>query len=302
MMSNRYVKVSRKFFESVEWLLPRTFSEQEAWLDMIFLACFANHQIDLGKDGILHLERGEFYYPQRQLAKRWGWPLSKVNRYLARLAEGTNPRIEKIMRETQNETQSETQVETQIAVVKLCNYARYNKASSESETHIETHIETQNETLNKKGYNNKGDKNTHTHYSSLKDLFVHASTHAHEGAEICERACKACEELLLYCGHDAEAMAEHKTWVKSNPLHFAMVEMYRCYPTLQQHFRKPLLPSQMRELMRMYDIADIWRIIEAIDNKRERIKGASLFQTIKQWATTDIVLANRRREQLQQYS
>ena len=41
---------------------------------------------------------------------------------------------------------------------------------------------------------------------------------------------------------------------------------------------------------------------EASDNKRDRIKGASLFQTIKQWATTDIVLAQRRREQLQQYS
>ena len=81
-----------------------------------------------------------------------------------------------------------------------------------------------------------------------------------------------------------------------------MVEMYRCYPNLQKSFRKPLLHQHMRELMRMYDIADIWRIIEAIDNKRDRIKGASLFQTIKQWATTDIVLAQRRREQLQQLS
>ena len=148
---SRYIKVARKFFESAEWLSPRTFSEQEAWLDMIFLACYANHEIDLGKDGILHLQRGEFYYTQRQLAKRWGWPPTRVNRYLARLAEGDNPRIEKILRETQNETQSETQVETQIIVVRLCNYASYNKTSHESETHIETQSETQNETLNKKG-------------------------------------------------------------------------------------------------------------------------------------------------------
>ena len=301
-MSNRFLKIARKFFESDEWTTPRTFSEAEVWLDMIFLACYAEHDIDLGKDGILALQRGEFYYTQRQLAKRWGWPLSKVNRYLTRLAEGDKPRIEKIQRETQNETPSETQVETQITIIRLCNYDSYNRGESKSETHFETHIETQNETLNKKGYNKKGDNNTHTHYTELKDLFVHACKHAHESAEMCEEACKACEELLLYCGHDAEAMAEHKTWIKSNPLHYAMVEMYRCYPTLQQHFRKPLLPQQMMELMRMYDIADIWRIIEAIDNKRERIKGASLFQTIKQWATTDIVLANRRREQLQQYS
>ena len=296
-MSKRFVKIARKFFESDEWTAQRTFSEAEAWLDMIFLACYTEHDIDLGKDGILTLQRGEFYYTQRQLAKRWGWPLSRVNRYLARLAEGDKPRIEKIMRETQNETHFETQGETQIAVVRLCNYDSYNKADSKSETHIETHFETQNETLNKKGYNKKGDKNTHTHYTELKDLFVHACKHAHESAEMCEQACKACEEMLLFCGQDAEAMAEHKVWL-TNPLHVAMVQLYRCYPTLQQHFRKPLLPQQMHELMRMYDIADIWRIIEAIDNKRDRIKGASLFQTIKQWATTDIVLAQRRREQI----
>lgn len=297
-MSKRFVKIARKFFESDEWTAQRTFSEAEAWLDMIFLACYAEHDIDLGKDGILALQRGEFYYTQRQLSKRWGWPLSRVNRYLARLAEGDKPRIEKIMRETQNETHFETQVETQIAVVKLCNYDSYNKVDSKSETHIETHIETQNETLNKKGYNKKGDKNTHTHYTELKDLFVYASTHAHESAEMREQACKACEEMLLFCGQDAEAMAEHRAWLKSNTLHYAMVELYRCYSPLQRHFRKPLLPQQMLELMRMYELPDIWRIIESIDNKRDTLKGASLYQTIKQWATTDYVLAQRRREQL----
>lgn len=297
-MSNRYIKVARKFFESDEWLTPRTFSEQEAWLDMIFLACYANHEIDLGKDGILHLQRGEFYYTQRQLAKRWGWSPTKVNRYLARLAEGDNPRIEKIMRETQNETQVETQVETQIIVVRLCNYASYNRASSESETHSETRSETQNETLNKKGYNNKGVKNTHTHYIELKDLFVRACWRAHESAEACRDACKTHEEMCLLFQHDPQALADHKVLCQRDKLYHIMFEFYRCYPTLQCSFSKPLIPPQMQQLLRMYEAGDIWRIIEAIDNKREQVKGNSLFQTIKQWATTDIVLANRRREQL----
>lgn len=295
---SRYIKVARKFFESAEWLSPRVFSEQEAWLDMIFLACYANHIIDLGKDGILHLERGEFYYTQRQLAKRWGWSPTKVNRYLARLAEGTNPRIEKISRETQNETHSETQVETQITVIRLCNYASYNEAIVNRETHSETQSETQSETLNKKGYNKKGIKNTHTHYSELKDLFVRSCLRAHVDPHECVRACNACEEMLLYCGQDAEALAEHKEKCAKDYIFRVMVDLYRYYPHLQRSFKKPIIPDQMKLLLGMYNLSDIWRLMEAIDNKRETIKGNSLFQTIKQWATTDIVLANHRREQL----
>lgn len=301
-MSKRYIPYARKFFESEEWTAPRKFSEQEAWLDMVFLASYATHDINLGKSGILTIQRGEFYFPQRGLARRWGWKLSTLQRYLQRLSEGERPRISRITRRSAMGSLDGSACGSEVNLIKLCNYETYNSFVDVDGSACGSACGSEDGSLNNKGYIIRDIKNTHTHYSSLKDLFVYASTHAHESADMCEQACKACEELLLYCGHDAEAMAEHKTWIKSNPLHYAMVEMYRCYPTLQQHFRKPLLPSQMRELMRMYDIADIWRIIEAIDNKRERIKGASLFQTIKQWATTDIVLANRRREQLQQYS
>lgn len=301
---SRYIPYARKYFESEEWQRPRKFSEQEAWLDMIFLASFAEHEIVLhkSKDERLKLYRGEFYLPQRLLAQRWGWSLSTLQRYFARELNATNPRIAKIQRGSYFGSENGSKRGSEYTVITLCNYDTYNSMFVGRESNRGSRCGSQNEVLNNKGnIINKGDI-THTHYTELKDLFVHASTHAHESAEMCERACKACEELLLYCGSDAEAMAEHKTWIKSNPLHYAMVEMYRCYPTLQQHFRKPLLPSQMRELMRMYELPDIWRIIEAIDNKRDTLKGASLYQTIKQWATTDYVLANRRREQLQQYS
>ena len=285
---SRFIPYARKYFEGEEWQQPRKFSEQEAWLDMIFLASFADHTITLSKGESLTLYRGEFYYTQRQLAKRWGWDVAKVNRYFARLAEGTNPRIKKILRETQSETQNETQVETHITVIRLCNYASYNELNLRSETQSET----QSETLN-----NKGDNNTHTHFKLVKDLFVQACWRAHESAEACTEACKACEEMLLFCGQNAEAMTALRNLYRADKTFYAMVEFYRCYPTLQQSFQKPLLPPQMRQLLQRYDISDIWRIIEAIDNKRDTIKGSSLFQTIKQWATTDIVIANRRREE-----
>ena len=263
MSKKPYLKIARKFFESTEWTTPRTFSEAEAWLDMIFLASFATHDIDLGKDGILTLHRGEFYYTQRQLSQRWGWPLSKVNRLLARYAEGSNPRIEKIQRETHFETQNETHFET----------------------------------LNNKGINNKGDNKTHTHFMCLQDLFVRACWRVHESAEACAEACKTCEEILLYCGQDAEARQQLAAHCKRDALFKVMLDLYRYYHGLQRSFRKPLHPQQMQDLLRKYDLADIWRIIEAIDCKREQVKSTSLYQTIKSWLATDIVLANKRREQ-----
>lgn len=287
-MSKRYIPIARKFFESEEWTSPRVFSEQEAWLDMVFLACFADHEIDLGKDGILHLDRGEFYYPQRQLAKRWGWPLSKVNRHLARLAEGTNPRIVKIQRETRNETQSETQVETQITVIRLCNYASYNKVDSKSETPIETPIETQSETLNNKGYNNKGDNNTHTSYLVLRDLFVQACMRNTREAHA--EAARTAEEMALLTQVDAEAAKEHYSRCRRSAEYNLIFWLWWKYADLQLSFEKPLHPNQAKELLSIYKLDDIGYIIECIYNKRNSISGRSLFHTIKQWAKRDFSL------------
>ena len=127
---------------------------------------------------------------------------------------------------------------------------------------------------------------------------MRACLRAHTDPRECIQACNTCEEMLLYCGQVPEAQAEHKQRCANDYLFAVMVEVYRCYPRLQQSFKKPLIPDQMRHLLNLYNIADIWRLMEAIDNKREQVKGNSLFQTIKQWATTDIVLANKRREQL----
>lgn len=288
-MSKRYIPIARKFFESEEWTAPRIFSEQEAWLDMVFLACFADHAIDLGKDGILHLDRGEFYYPQRQLAKRWGWPLSKVNRHLARLAEGTNPRIVKIQRETQSENaKMKRKSITQITVIRLCNYASYNKADSKSETPIETRNETQSETLNNKGYNNKGDNNTHTSYLVLRDLFVQACMRNTREAHA--EAARTAEEMALLTQVDTEAALEHNMRCRRSAEYNLIFWLWWKYADLQLSFEKPLHPNQAKELLSTYKLDDIGYIIECIYNKRHTISGRSLFHTIKQWAKRDFSL------------
>ena len=252
---------------------------------MVFLACFADHDIDLGKEGILHLERGEFYYPQRQLAKRWGWPLSKVNRFLARLAESTNPRIEKVLRETRNETQSETHIETQITVVRLCNYARYNKVDNKSETRNETQSETHIETLNNKGDNNKGDNNTHTSYLVLRDLFVGACLR--DTREAYEQASRTAEEMALLTVADKEASKEHYKRCTNDPVYKLIFWLWWKHKELQLSFQQPLRPKEAADLLQRYKLDDIGYLIECIINKRDSISGKSLYYTIKHFARND---------------
>ena len=290
-MSKRYIPFARKYFESQEWTKPREFSEQEVWLDMVYLACFADHTVDLGKDGILTLYRGEFYYSQRYLSKRWGWPLSRVNRHLARLAEGPNPRIERIARETHFETPTETQVETQITVVSLCNYNSYNGEKMKSETHIETPTETPIETNKKEGIlRNKGVNNTHTDYLTLRDLFVQACMRNTREAHA--EAARTAEEMALLTQADENARQEHITRCKRSAQYNLIFWLWWKYADLQLSFEKPLHPNQAKELLSIYKLDDIGYIIECIYNKRNSISGRSLFHTIKQWAKRDITINN----------
>jgi hypothetical protein len=293
MMSSRYIKIARKFFESDEWQRPRKFSEQEAWLDMIFLACYADYNLDLGKDGILTLHRGEFYFPQRHLAKRWGWDLTKVNRHLARLAEGDNPRIAKISRETHFETPSETQVATKVVVVKLCNYDSYNSVKNKSETPSETRDETQSETLKNKEYlRRKIDNKTHTQYLELKDLFVRSCVSAtREDHEI---AAKVAQDMASITMTDGEAAQDHNSRCRKDASFNLLFWLWWKFPKLQLSFDRPLNPTEAKDLLAHYKLDDIGVWIESIENKRDSIPyNRSLYSTIKQWAKNDYSLKQK---------
>lgn len=292
-MSSRYIKIARKFFESDEWQRPRKFSEQEAWLDMIFLACYADYNLDLGKDGILTLHRGEFYFPQRHLAKRWGWDLTKVNRHLTRLAEGDNPRIAKISRETHFETPSETQVATKVIVIRLCNYDSYNNVKNKSETLSETRSETPNETLKNKEYlRRKIDNKTHTQYLELKDLFVRSCVSAtREDHEI---AAKVAQDMASITMTDGEAAQDHNSRCRKDASFNLLFWLWWKFPKLQLSFDRPLNPTEAKDLLAHYKLDDIGVWIESIENKRDSIPyNRSLYSTIKQWAKNDYSLKQK---------
>lgn len=286
MSREPFLTIARKLFESAEWSSPRVFSEMEAWLDMIYLASYAEHRINLGKDGFLTLYRGEFYSSQRQLAKRWGWNISKVNRYFARLAEGENPRIEKVARETHFETPNETHSETHVIVVKLCNYERYNGVIWRDETPTETHFETPNETIKKESIIESRDNNTHTQYLVLRDLFVRSCMRDTRDAH--EAIAKIVEEMVILTQMDAEASQEHRRRCINDKIYDMMFWLWWKHPDLQLAFRKPVTPQEMGSLLSTYRVEDIADVVEQIENKRDLTKNCtSLFLTIKQWAKRD---------------
>jgi len=67
------------------WLWKdKPFAKGQAWIDMILMA---NHQtIKIPyKEGITEIKRGEFIRSVRELANRWGWSKSKVDRFLKQL-------------------------------------------------------------------------------------------------------------------------------------------------------------------------------------------------------------------------
>ena len=85
-MEKGYIKLSRKFFSTRMWEAARTFSECEAWLDLIQSARFeATVTIERigGRD--IKYGRGQFPASNRFLAKRWGWGEQKVKTFLVNL-------------------------------------------------------------------------------------------------------------------------------------------------------------------------------------------------------------------------
>jgi hypothetical protein len=58
-MIEGYVKVWRRYFHSSEWLAPRKFSRQEAYIDLVAQASFADRVVQLGEGRSVVLYKGE---------------------------------------------------------------------------------------------------------------------------------------------------------------------------------------------------------------------------------------------------
>ena len=80
-----FIKLSRKYLESEEWLSGETFSSREAWIDIISLANWGAWSRTTSAGTLVVLQRGQFSASVRFLSSRWGWSKGAVERFMAKL-------------------------------------------------------------------------------------------------------------------------------------------------------------------------------------------------------------------------
>ena len=120
MMNERgFLRLNRKFFTDEMWNEPRTFSNCEAWLDLIQSARFeaAPRKMSVGGREV-NLNRGEYPASVRFLARRWRWTERRVRTYLTKLKENGMLTIRK---------------EGGLSVMRLTEYEVYNPLSAMQE-------------------------------------------------------------------------------------------------------------------------------------------------------------------------
>ena len=116
--------LSRKFFSNKIWKAARTFSECEAWIDLIQSARFeATVTIECIGDREIKYGRGQYPASIRFLAKKWAWSERNVRSFLAKLVK------EKMI--TTDNAQG-------MNVITLCNYDVYNPRDTLNDTASDT--------------------------------------------------------------------------------------------------------------------------------------------------------------------
>lgn len=84
-----FVRLNRAFFDNAFWKERRTYSQAEAWLDLIQLARYQKHPFvkttDTGKE--IYIHRGEIHASLRYLSAKWIWSVNKVKRFIDKAIE-----------------------------------------------------------------------------------------------------------------------------------------------------------------------------------------------------------------------
>lgn len=163
-----FIKLSRKAFSGGLWTMKRTFSDWEAWIDLIQSARFEPN-VGVHNVGVasIELHRGQLVGSVRYLAQRWTWGERKVRVFLSYLRKNGMVETETVSGHT---------------VITLVNYDKYNssgedtpkdtdntlllKELSDSVTQLRTQLRTQQEIIENLGHSkdtkNKKEKNNKT--------------------------------------------------------------------------------------------------------------------------------------------
>ncbi len=125
-----WIRLYRKTAEHEFWEEPRVFSRAEAWLWLLLQAKWKREKVIVGSK-VIWCERGEMAFALRYLATAWGWPVAKVQRFLAILRLGT---------------MIETKVDRGCTQIRIANYERYQSDNGGSDTETDTRSDTETDT------------------------------------------------------------------------------------------------------------------------------------------------------------
>lgn len=118
-MDNGFIMLSRKFFSHRIWRASRTFSEGEAWIDLIQSARFDATRLTASIGGRkITFGRGQYPASIKYLSEKWGWNSEK--------------RVRNFLNELKKEGMITTDSSQGMNIITLCNYDTYNNAPSET--------------------------------------------------------------------------------------------------------------------------------------------------------------------------
>lgn len=92
-MVGGYVKFPRYLFTNRDWLDKEEYTPFEAQAYLLQAAAFAPTVAKVTAHISITLQRGQLLTSVRRLAKAWGWPLARVQRFLETLKNGEHGRL-----------------------------------------------------------------------------------------------------------------------------------------------------------------------------------------------------------------
>ena len=158
-MNNGWISIHRRIQEHWLWSEKRTFSNLEAWIDILMSVNHSDKKVLIGNI-LLDVKRGDSIMSLDSWGKRWNWNKSKVRRFFSLLEKDE-------MIVTKNERKT-----TRLTV---CKYDSYQDIRNDNETQVkrkrnasETQVTPNN---NDNNINNENNENNNIIYPSFEDFW-----------------------------------------------------------------------------------------------------------------------------------
>lgn len=188
-----WVAIYRKVDEGRYWLKEK-FTKGQAWVDLIMLA---NHKEDeTYVRGInLKMERGQLFWSQEALSKRWRWSKDKVQNYL---------------KDLEKHEEISYKVVNKIGVITVLNYNNYQDFSPQ--TSLQTSLQkTYKTALNNNVNNVKNENNKEIEISRLEEIAKKYNVSIKSVED-------TYEELTLYCKSSGKTYKDYEAtlmnWIR----------------------------------------------------------------------------------------